>query len=195
MKAARTFKGFDRCTLLDRFGVVETSDGVVVPYLRIGGELYREKLFSADGRPQRWLGDSRPQIPYALESFAGTESRVCFLTEGESCSWTLRLSCPGVPVLGVPGASSWRPGWAMLLRRFERIYLSFDHDEAGIKLLDMIWPSIPWARRVLLPEGQDTRGFIQAEGLSAYRELIEKADYTDAALAYILGREGVRNAA
>lgn len=179
-------KGFTRTHLEDFFGVRFSEDGVTVPYLTVNGELHREKLFSAEGKPLCWLGDAKPQIPYGLETLSyGGEC--AFMTEGESCSWAVRTCFPRTPVIGLPGASSWRPEWARLLKRFPVIYMSFDADEAGTGLLDTVWPTLAWGRRLKLPEGSDTRDLIQlGGGVEKYERLLDDADYIAGATRFLL---------
>ncbi len=85
-----------------RFGVRVAGLAFVVPYFTEAGELYREKAFSfapASGACRTiWLGDHKPQIPYGLETLKLGGHR-CFLTEGESDSWALRLAYQRTPVL------------------------------------------------------------------------------------------------
>ncbi len=88
-----------------------------------------------------WLGDHKPQIPYGLETLKLGGQR-CFLTEGESDSWALRLAYQRTPVLGIPGASSWQREWAQLLDRFDAVYMSFDGDDAGRQLTDRVWADL-----------------------------------------------------
>ena len=67
-----TFKGFGADDLLEHFGVCRIidpthGDGWVIPYRTVNDQLYREKLIRLGGAA-RWLGPSRPQIPYGLET-------------------------------------------------------------------------------------------------------------------------------
>lgn len=193
------WKGFTRPHLESTFGVEFTDRGVEVPYRRIDGTEYRRKLFDENtGRALRWLGDPRPQIVYGAETLR-FESPAAVLTEGESCCWALRALMPRTPILGLPGASSWRSEWSACLRRFEPLYLSFDGDDAGRKLLDQVWPDLPHARRVKLPEGRDSRDVIQNRSVVPFRALIADADYyravTDFILQYDTGREAAGVAA
>jgi DNA primase len=191
------YKGFAR-SHLEWAGWARFEDqGIVIDYLDVNGRPYRSKLFSAEGRPLRWLGENKPQIPYGLETLR-LGGEVAFLTEGESCAWTLRAAFPRNPALGLPGASSWKPEWARLLEQFPVIYLSFDNDEAGRSLLDTVWPFLPWGRRVKLPAGQDTRDVLQLYGgLEEYERLLADADYIAGAERYLLemGRKADRAAA
>lgn len=202
------YKGFTHRHLEDAFGVRFGDEEVTVPYFDEGGQLLREKVFSAEGEPRRWDGEVAEdwqQPPYGLETLA-LKGPIAFLTEGESCAWAIRAAFPTCPVLGLPGASSWKPAWAELLRDHELIYLSFDADAAGdgrklpgkkapthAPLLETVWPFIPWARRVKLPDGLDTRDVLQLHGgIDEYEALLRDADFITAALRFILnGREPV----
>jgi hypothetical protein len=171
------YKGFTRPHLEWAFDVRFTDEGVVVPYRGVNGEPYREKLFSQQGRPLRWLGEAKPQIPYGLETLSKGSS-TAFVTEGESCAWALRVAFPHNPVIGLPGASSWKPEWLRLFAQFPVLYLSFDGDEAGRGLLGKVRPELPSARTVKCPEGADTRDVLQLlGGLEEYERLLDDADY------------------
>jgi hypothetical protein len=170
------FKGLTRAHAEASYGVSFKRDEAMVPYFNRGGTLYREKIFSASGRPLYWAGPNKDQIPYGLETLAlgGTTA---FVTEGEGDAMALRAEFPRNPVLGLPGASSWRPAWASYLEDFPVIYLSFDADPAGVDLLNSVWPYLPWARRVKLPEGRDTRDVLQLYGGGEeYERLLQDAD-------------------
>lgn len=182
------WKGF-RLESLQRFGYRRGEHGIELPYLTRKGEVYRWKLFP-DSREYkaRWVGESKPQIPYGLESLK-LGGKALFVTEGESDTIALRLAFPRCPVIGIPGASSWDPRWAEVTTDlFEAVYLCFDADEAGdgqytgkenppkTNLLKETKGSVPHYRYVMLPRGADTRAFLQAVGLSAYRLLLRAAD-------------------
>lgn len=171
-----TWKGFT-LTQLEQFGVRHEREGIVLPYFARTGERYREKLFTADGST-RYLGRSKPQIPYGLEQLGeDLPHEAIVLTEGESDALALRLAFPSAIVLGLPGASSWRTEWRTYIEDFGRIYLSFDADRAGRELLDTVKQDITEYRPILLPDGADTRDVIQRLGKRAYKVLVDVADH------------------
>jgi hypothetical protein len=180
-RAPATWKGFDLAELGRRFGVRLVGAACLVPYLTEAGDVYREKLFpiavTASGCRTTWLGPSKPQIPYGLETLR-LGGEVAFLTEGESDCWALRLAFEETPVLGVPGASAWQTEWAELLDSVEVVYLSFDGDDAGRRLADRVWADLGRkARWVRMLRGLDTRDVLQRYGAHVFEAMLRDADY------------------
>lgn len=180
--AETTWKGIPPQTL-ERFGVSQGTIGWRVPYFDLEGTLYRVKLYPFDGEEfssgkTRWLGESKPQIPYGAWRLAKADKRILILTEGESDTLALGAYLPRICSLGIPGASSWKPGWAGMLVDFDRVFLSFDGDPPGRELADKVLADLPGARVVLLPEGADTRALLQKLGVGAYRALLRAAEAT-----------------
>ena len=159
------WKGFDLADL-ERFGIRQTPAGVEVPYFTRKGKHWRSKLFRPDGT-MRFLGKSRGLIPYGLEALALGGPAVV-LTEGESDALALRLAWPKMPVLGIPGASSWKHEWTPCLDDFSAVYLSFDSDPAGERLTRSVRQSLTDARVIRLPDGADTRDVLQRRAKQAY---------------------------
>jgi hypothetical protein len=179
--AEPTLKGIDP-SILDSFNVISGVAGWRVPYFDSEGTHYRTKLFPFDGEEldggarSRWIGKSKPQIPYGAWQLRKADRRALILTEGESDTWALAEFVPSVVALGIPGASAWKPGWLAGIDDFERIYLSFDADDAGRKLADIVMRDISRARYVTLPDGADTRSFLQRCGREDYLRLVREAE-------------------
>jgi len=173
---AAVWKGFDLNSLRP-FGIKTNDQGVWVPYYKRDRTLFRAKLFAHSGRSW-WLGgQGLGQIPYGLEQLETRRAKALVLTEGESDTLALRLAWPdSIVAIGIPGASSWRPEWKTITDGFERVYLSFDADEAGQKLAAAVQADLPEATNLLLPKGADTRAVLQQLGKKAYRALIEAAE-------------------
>jgi hypothetical protein len=172
-QAEPRWKGF-RLSTLRQFGITVQGGEVDVPYLTRAGEHYRTKRFHADGS-QRWVGESKPLIPYGAETLRD-RTREVFLTEGESDALALRIAFPASAVLGIPGASAWKSEWAALVEPFDAVYLSFDSDKAGRRLFDAVKADVPNYRPVLLPEGADTRDVLQILGRRDFNILLAVAD-------------------
>jgi len=174
-KRLSSWKGMD-VFYLEHFGIKVNDEGVWVPYYKRDNTLFRAKLFKHDGRSY-WLGgQGKGQIPYGLEQLR-KPTKVLVLTEGESDTLALRIAWPDtITAIGVPGASSWKPEWAVIAEGFERVYLSFDGDDAGEKLSEAVKVDLPDAKRLYLPRGSDTRAVLQQLGKRAYKALIEAAE-------------------
>lgn len=162
---------------LKPFGYRKGQHGIELPYLTREGKVYRWKLFPSNREYKaRWVGDSKPQIPYGLETLAqGLEGDgPLLLTEGESDAIALRLAFPKLAILGIPGASSWKDEWTPILEDFRVVYLSFDADPAGDSLAASVRISRPDARIIRLPDRADTRDILQRLGKKSYLALIEE---------------------
>jgi len=109
---------------------------VVVPYRTSAGELYADRVIAGSGR--RWWspGDGRPVIPFGLdrlERLAFRRYRALAICEGESDALALSAAFKGdgVDVLGVPGAGTWKPEWAVHAVGYSAVYVAGDGDAAG----------------------------------------------------------------
>jgi hypothetical protein len=157
-----------------------------IPYRNSDGTLFRERLLPARGRP--WWGPGEGLIPLGLEMLPpppDAEKRALLIAEGESDVLALREAFAGVSfdnpirgyhVLGVPGAGLWRDEWASFAAGFPLVYPIGDGDARGRELNAAIRRSIPWARPVWLPEGEDARALLQRSGSRALDPLLEQAD-------------------
>jgi DNA primase len=61
------------------------------------------------------------------------------LDEGESDTQTLWFH--GIPALGIPGAETWKEGWAEHLEGIEKIYVVIEPDEGGRSLKEKLLAS------------------------------------------------------
>lgn len=170
--------------VLDEFAVTQGAAGWRVPYFDREGTLYRVKLFAEEGEElerggrSRWLGESKPQIPYGSWRMASADKRAVVITEGESDTWALAEAFPKVCALGIPGSGGWKTGWAAVIGgTFDRVYLSVDGDDAGRSLADAIMADLPGRCRYLhMPPGADTRALLQRLGPAAWSALRRHAD-------------------
>lgn len=105
------------------------TPAVAIPY-KDGGLRYRGGLDARDRF--RWAKGSKPWL-YGLEQLdkirAGGKA---ILVEGETD--TLSGQIMGLPVLGVPGADTWKPEWAILLAGLE-VLVWREPDTGGTTLL------------------------------------------------------------
>jgi hypothetical protein len=180
------WKGIDRAVLRDA-GVTARGGLVRVPYRRRGGGEHNAKLFPAVQRRDRpkswWEMSGQALIPFGLEALprdSYATGRVLFLAEGESDALALRAAYGGPPshvdVLGLPGARAWDATWSVFASPYPVVYILGDGDQAGRDMAADVLCDVPWARPVLLPDGEDVRGLLQSGRVSALEEAFRAAD-------------------
>lgn len=111
---------------------------VMIPYLSETGELVASRYRNGPGSNLRftWQRGAKAMLYglWRLKEFK-TQGSEIVLVEGESDTHTLWYH--GVPALGIPGASTFKPEWAQYLKGFT-VYLCQDADEAGTTCLDNV---------------------------------------------------------
>jgi RecA-family ATPase/DNA-binding transcriptional ArsR family regulator len=112
--------------LTEQLGLREENGRLLIPYYHADGSEYRVRYRQGD---RRWWSDGDELIPYGLWLYAYDSGEMIFLCEGESDTQTLWHH--GFPALGIPGASTYKPEWTDYVRRFRKIYLVPDTDQAG----------------------------------------------------------------
>jgi len=111
---------------------------VMIPYLSENGELVASRYRNGPGSNLRftWQRGAKAMLYglWRLKEFKAQGAEIV-LVEGESDTHTLWYH--GVPALGIPGASTFKPEWAQYLKGFT-VYLCQDADEAGDVCLDNV---------------------------------------------------------
>ena len=161
-------------------------DGLTrVPYYGLDGREVNAKLCSEKTGRSWWERRGVGVLPYGMERLPRTEFDEWFalvLEEGEADALAVRGSVGvrgdrSVRVLGLPGASTWRSEFGLLVRRFPVVYVVGDGDAPGRRMMDAVLADVPWARPVRIPSGEDARSIIQGpDGDEAFRRLLDDAD-------------------
>jgi hypothetical protein len=151
------------------------NGGIAIPYLTRENKQHavRYRLaLEGDNRFKWRKGDTA--IVYGLWRLREWTSRdTLHVCEGESDTWTLWHA--DLPALGVPSANIWDSEWWQLLKRFRRIVILPDRDDAGRQMADRITETCPADMHdrvhvLLLPEGiKDANELWQREGANAER--------------------------
>ncbi len=126
---------------------------IKIPYYDVDGAevAARLRLALTGGRRFRWRKGSKAQ-PYGLWRLA--EARAAgyvLLVEGESDCHTLWQH--GLPALGVPGASTWKPDWAEHVKGL-KVYVWREPDDGGDTLARVVSETLPEARILTAPQGR-----------------------------------------
>lgn len=105
---------------------------------------------------ESWLYNTRALIRH---------SPVVAITEGEIDAVTAQLS--GVPAVGVPGATTWKPYFRELFVGYEVVYVLADGDEAGATFSRQVASSLPNSRVIPCPPGLDVNSLVVSQGKQA----------------------------
>lgn len=126
----------------------------------------------------KWLSPSGASpVLYNLPSLESDTLDAVVLTEGPADAITASLALEDlerVAVLGIPGASAWRPEWAELVEGL-RVILAADNDEAGRKLEEKVSGSLSRPVTLVRPSHGDLTDTYQEIGLAGLRDLLHSA--------------------
>jgi len=161
---------------LRAWGLTDLPDGgIEIPYRDTNGNTVaiRYRLALEGANRFRWRQGDTPCL-YGLWRLDDWElGSDLYLCEGETDALTLWHA--GLPALGIPGATAWKPEWWRNLWEFGRIVIIPDADAAGGQLVEKLALSCPDHLRervqvLQLPEGvKDANELWQREGANAER--------------------------
>lgn len=97
-------------------------------------------------------------------------SRDMAITEGEIDAITAELA--GVPAVGVPGSQTWKPFMSELFLGYRNVNILADGDEAGMEFAQQVAKTLPNARIIPMPDGEDVNSLVMAQGKEALLERI-----------------------
>lgn len=78
----------------------------------------------------------------------------------------------GLPTVGCPGASSWKPFYYRLFDDFEYVFVLGDGDTAGRKWAGGLVPNIPGAVSRVMPADHDVTSYVMEHGSDAFLEFV-----------------------
>ncbi|WP_234791577.1 toprim domain-containing protein [Mycolicibacterium mucogenicum] len=94
------------------------------------------------------------------------------ITEGEIDCITAHLC--GLKAVGVPGAQSWLPHFREPFLGYRTAFILADGDEAGTKFAETVAKTLPNAKVIPMPDGQDVNSFVVDKGPKALLERIKR---------------------
>jgi DNA primase len=143
---------------------------LAIPYLTPAGVVdIRFRAITGDGPKYLSLPGVRPGLYQASVTLeAGSCIAVC---EGELDALILYRTC-GIPAVGVPGASAWRPVFERVLDGFERVLVIGDGDTAGRRFAARVSAALPGGVAVRVPEGMDVNDLYCAGGREGVMDFI-----------------------
>lgn len=151
---------------------------LAVPYLRwspwrgwsvasIRFRCLQEHEHTGHGKYQTIAGD-RPRLynTRALTKY----SKDMAITEGEIDAISAELA--GVPAVGVPGSQMWKPYFRELFLGYRNVNILADGDEAGMDFARQVAKTLPNARIIPMPDGEDVNSLVINQGEHALLERI-----------------------
>ncbi|ALA48162.1 DNA primase [Mycobacterium phage Phlei] len=93
------------------------------------------------------------------------------ITEGEIDAITAETA--GIKTVGVPGATMWRPTWRELFLGYRYVNILADGDEPGLEFAKAVAKTLPNARIIPMPDGEDVNSLVSKQGKSALLERIK----------------------
>ncbi|APC43207.1 DNA primase [Mycobacterium phage IronMan] len=97
-------------------------------------------------------------------------SRDMAITEGEIDAITAELC--GIPTVGVPGAQMWKPYFRELFLGYRNVNILADGDDAGMEFARQVAKTLPNARIIPMPDGEDVNSLVITQGKQALLERI-----------------------
>ncbi|AIK67775.1 DNA primase [Mycobacterium phage Equemioh13] len=97
-------------------------------------------------------------------------SRDMAITEGELDAVTAELC--GVPCVGVPGSQMWKPHFRELFLGYRNVNILADGDDAGMEFARSVAKTLPNARVIPMPDGEDVNSLVTSQGKDALLERI-----------------------
>lgn len=92
-------------------------------------------------------------------------SPIIAITEGEIDAITAQLC--GIPTVGVPGAQSWQPHFREPFLGYREVFVLADGDEAGMAFADTVARTLPNAKVIPCPPGEDVNSLVINQGKDA----------------------------
>lgn len=92
------------------------------------------------------------------------------ITEGELDAVASQLA--GLPAVGLPGASTWRPFMRELFLGYRDVFVLADGDEPGMKFANKVATDLPNAKVIPMPNGSDVNQLVNDEGPQALLDRI-----------------------
>ena len=147
---------------------------LALPYLRWS----QWRGWSVAAIRYRRLDDSSPKYltmtgdkPRLYNTHALTRySKDMAITEGELDAVTADLA--GIPTVGVPGAQMWKPYFRELFMGYRNVNILSDGDEAGMEFAKTVAKTLPNARIIPMPDGEDVNSLVLSQGKQALLERI-----------------------
>jgi DNA primase len=144
---------------------------LAIPYLTKAGPValrFRRPPHKETG-PKYWQPEGTVLTIYNTLAFFTSEETIA-VTEGEMDA--ISLVQAGIPAVGIPGASAWKPHYKLLFEGYQSVLICADNDDtgAGRKFAAKLAQNVPGPEIKLFPEGYDVNSYYCEFGRQALRD-------------------------
>lgn len=141
-----------------------------IPYITATG-VVDIRFRSLDGTDPKYLGlPGAKTHMYNVRAVVEANDYIA-LCEGELDAITLNYAV-GIPAVGVPGASSWKPHYRRLLQDFDKIFIFADGDKAGNDFARSVAREVQGVAIIPMPDGEDVNSMYLKEGPSFFEKKV-----------------------
>ena len=142
-----------------------------IPYLTPTGAV-TARFRSIDGTEPKYMGiPGHATKLFGATSIANPFNEVIVITEGEIDAITLQKV--GIPAVGIPGATNWKPHYNNLFEGFTHVWVVGDGDRAGREFIERVLDGVPWAHPVYVGDGLDINNIFTTYGEEAVQSLFK----------------------
>lgn len=124
---------------------------------------------SDDSSKYLTMAGDRPRMFNTFALLRDTETIA--ITEGEIDAVTAEMC--GVPTVGIPGATSWQKHFREPFLGYRSVFILADGDEPGAKFAHGIAKSLPNAKVIPSPDGEDVNSLVVKHGPAALLERLK----------------------
>ncbi|ANA87097.1 DNA primase [Gordonia phage Strosahl] len=147
---------------------------LAIPYMRYspwrGWSVASLRFRKLDGSNPKYLtvaGD-KPRI-YNTQVMTRYSKDIA-ICEGEIDTISAELA--DVPAVGLPGAAMWKPYFRELFLGYRNVNILADGDDAGMEFATTVAKTLPNARIIPMPDGEDVNSLVSTQGKEALHERI-----------------------
>lgn len=151
---------------------------LAIPYLRWSQEhgwavvsirfrCIQDHEHQGHGKYMTQAGD-RPRLYNTLALLK--PSATIAITEGEIDAITAHVC--GIPTVGVPGAEAWQPWFREPFLGYKDAFILADGDDAGMRFATTVAKTLPNAKVIPCPAGEDVNSLVISQGKDALLERI-----------------------
>ncbi len=161
--------------------VIEPEEGdapaagrISIPYLTNAGPvaLRFRKLPEQEHGPKYWQPAGTVTSIFNVNTILQGGS-YAVVTEGEfDCM--IATQC-GLPAVGIPGATAWKPHYSAVFEGFERTIICGDNDDkgAGAEFAEKVAAKVPAPVVFMMPQGHDVNSYFLEAGSRGLRQLLK----------------------